>query len=153
MKIEDVNMQIKPFLFPVLVAVILAQGCSFSYSSKSSSESSASSSKSSASLISSESSESSSMTEEEYYQEEIVDYTSAYLSKEQYDRDSFNRGISEIATDHGVTSWEQNDATFIAIGRGLKEAGLPDGVYQTYKSSMADSNPHLMGLIQKGYDE
>ena len=146
-------MQIKPFLFPVLIAVVLAQGCSFSYSSKSSSKSSASSSKSSASIISSDYSESSSLTEEEYYQEKIVDYTSAYLSKEQFDLDTFSRGISEIATDNGVTSWEQDDATFIAIGRGLKEAEIPEGVYQTYKSNIAGSNQHLLDLIQKGYDE
>ena len=146
-------MQIKHFLFPALVAVILAQGCSFSYSSKSSSKSSASSSKSSASIISSDSSESSSMTDEEYYQKDIMDYTSSYLSREQFDRDTFNRGISEIATENGVTSWEQDDATFIAIGRGLKEADLPGGVYQTYKSSIAGSNQHLLDLIQKGYDD
>ena len=146
-------MQIKPFLFPVLVAVVLAQGCSFSHSSKSSSRSSGSSSRSSASFISSPSSVSSSLTEEEYYQEEIVDYTTAYLSKEQFDRDTFNKGISEIATDNGVTSWEQDDATYIAIGRGLKEANLSDGVYQTYKSSIAGSNQNLMDLIQKGYDK
>ena len=146
-------MQIKPFLFPVLVAVVLSQGCSFSHSSKSSSRSSGSSSRSSASFISSPSSVSSSLTEEEYYQEEIADYTTAYLSKEQFDRDTFNRGISEIATENGVTSWEQDEATLIAIGRGLKEAGLPVGVVQTYKNSIAGSNPLAMELIQKGYDK
>ena len=146
-------MQIKHFLFPALVAVVLAQGCSFSYSSKSSSKSSASSSKSSASLISSESSKSSSMTEEEYYQEKIADYTSAYLSKEQFNRDSFSRGISEIATENGIISWEQDDATYVAIGRGLKEAGLPKGVFQSYKSAITNSDHYLMSLIQKGYDD
>ena len=151
MKTQDINMQIKPFLFPAFVITIcLAQGCSFSYSSKSSSKSSLSSSKSSASSLSSPSS---SLTEEEIYQEDIIDYTSAYLHKEKFDLDTFNRGISEIATDNGITSWEQDDATFIAIGRGIKEADLPEGVYQTYKSSIAGSNLHLMELIQQGYDE
>lgn len=143
-------MQIKPYLLSVLVAVTLTQGCSFSYSSKSSSRSSASSSKSSASILSSPSS---SITEEEIYQEDITDYTSAYLSNEQFDRSSFSRGISEIATANGVTSWEQDEATLIAIGRGLKEAGLSDGTYLTYKSAIADNNQLLMNLIQKGYDE
>ena len=149
----DVNMQIKPFLFPAIVAISLAQGCSFSHSSKSSSESSASSSKSSASIISSDSSESSSMTEEEYYQEEIADYTANYLKKEQFDHNSFSRGISEIATANGVTSWEQDESTLTGIGHGLKEAELPEGVYQTYKSSIANNNPLLMDIIQNGYDE
>lgn len=92
------------------------------------------------------------MTEEEYYQDEITDYTTAYLKKEQFDHDSFNRGISEIAAKNGITSWEQSEATLIAIGRGLKEAKLPEGVAQTYKSSIAGDNPLAMEIIQKGYD-
>ena len=144
-------MQVKPYLFPALIIVSLglAQGCSFSYSSKSSSKSSASSSKSSASILSSPSS---SLTEEELYQEDIADYTATYSSKEKFDHNSFSRGISEIAAENGVTSWEQDEATLIAIGRGLKAADLPEGVYQTYKSSIANNNQLIMDLIQKGYD-
>jgi len=143
-------MQIKPYLLPVLIAMSLAQGCSFSYSSKSSSKSSASSSKSSSSILSSPSS---SLTEEEIYQEEISEYTSTYLHDEQSDHASFSRGISEIATANGITSWEQDKATLIAIGRGLKEANLPEGVYQTYKSGIASNDPLAMEFIQQGYDE
>ena len=147
-------MQIKPYLIPAIIVVSLAQGCSFSYSSKSSSESSSASSgsisKSSASILSSPSS---SLTEEEIYQEDIIDYTTAYLSNKQFDHSSFSRGITEIATANGVTSWEQDEATLIAIGRGLKEANLPEGVFQTYKSSIAGNSPLAMDIIQKGYDE
>ena len=143
-------MQVKPFLFPALIIISLAQGCSFSHSSKSSSKSSASSSKSSASILSSPSS---SLTEEELYQEDIADYTATYSSKEKFDHNSFSRGISEIAAENGVTSWEQDEATLVAIGHGLKEAGLPVGVVQTYKNSIAGSNPLAMELIQKGYDK
>ncbi|RLA18933.1 MAG: hypothetical protein DRQ62_12675 [Gammaproteobacteria bacterium] len=142
-------MRIKPFLIPALVTVVLAQGCSFSYSSKSSSKSSASSSKSSASSFSSPSS---SLTEEEIYQEDIIDYTSTYVSAEKFDLNTFSRGISEIAADNGVTSWEQDEATLIAIGRGLKEADIPEGVYLGYKSSIADGNALAEQIIQKGYD-
>jgi hypothetical protein len=52
------------FLFPFIIIVSLAQGCSFSHSSESSSDSSGSSSKSSGSSSSSTSSESSKDTEE-----------------------------------------------------------------------------------------
>lgn len=143
-------MQIKTYLLPLIILVGLAQGCSFSYSSKSSSKSSASSSKSSASSLSSPSS---SLTEEEIYQEDIIDYTTDYLSNEKFDRSSFSRGISELATANGVTSWENDEATLVAIGRGLKEADLSEGVYQTYKSSIAGSSPLAEQLIQKGYDQ
>ncbi|TXK94067.1 hypothetical protein BMR07_14600 [Methylococcaceae bacterium CS1] len=143
-------MQTKPYLIPFIIIVSLAQGCSFSYSSKSSSNSSVSSSESS---VSSSSSPSSSITEEDIYQEDISDYTIAYLSNEKFERSSFSRGISAIATANGVTSWEQDEATLIAIGRGLKEADIPEGVFQTYKSSIVDANPLAMDLIQKGYAE
>ncbi|NOR81459.1 MAG: putative lipoprotein [Methyloprofundus sp.] len=143
-------MKIKSSLLPVLAAVLLTQGCSFSYSSKSSSKSSASSSKSSASILSSPSS---SMTEEELYQEEVIDFTANYLSTTEYDHHSFSRGISDIATANGVTSWEQDEATLIAIGRGLKEADLPEETYLGYKSGIAGNNQLIMNLIQKGYDE
>lgn len=147
-------MQIKPYLIPAIIVVSLAQGCSFSASSKSSSESSSDSSgsvsKSSASILSSPSS---SLTEEEIYQNDIMDYTTTYLRHEQFNHSSFSRGITEIATANGVTSWEQDEATLIAIGRGLKEANLPEGVFQTYKSSIAGNSPLAMDIIQKGYDE
>ncbi len=146
-------MQIKPYLFPALIAISLAQGCSFSESSKSSSESSSASSgsisKSSASILSSPSS---SLTEEEIYQNDITDYTTAYLKNKQFDRATFSKGITEIATENGITSWEEDEATLVAIGRGIKEAKLPVGVSKTYSSDIAVSNPLAQQLIQKGYN-
>jgi len=135
-------MQIKPYLLPVFIAVSLAQGCSFSKSPASTSDSSASMA----------SSPSSSEDEEELYQDEIMNYTSSYLRVHQYDHYSFSRGVTEIATANGITSWEQDETTFIAIGRGLKEARLPNNVYQTYKASIAGSNPAAMQKIQYGFD-
>ncbi len=147
-------MQINPYLLPALIVISLAQGCSFSQSSKSSSESSSDSSGSiSESSTSSLSSPSSSVTDEELYQREVTDYTSAYLSNKQFEGSSFSRGITDIATTNGITSWEQDEATLIAIGRGLKQADLPEGVYQTYKRKIAGTDALVQQIIQKGYDE
>ena len=108
-------MQNKPFLFPALIIVSLAQGCSFSHSSESSSDSSGSSSTSSGSSSSSKSSK-----DTEEYQLQVMSYASAYLSTADFDRFAFSRGISQIATANGITNWEDDDATMIAIGRALK---------------------------------
>ena len=144
------TMQIKPLLFPFIIIVSLAQGCSFSYSSKSSSNSSGSSSKSSGSSSSSTSSESSKDTEK--YQQQIISYSSAYLSTADFDRLAFSRGVSEIASANGITNWEDDDATLIAIGRALKKSNITGSAYETYKDQIANSDAARMKSIQKGYE-
>ena len=141
---------IKPFLFPALIVISLAQGCSFSASSQSSSDSSASSSESSASIISSPSSSSS--EDKKDYQLQVMNYTSAYITNAKFDRFAFTRGISEIADANGVANWEDDEATLIGIGRGLKNSNITGSSYITYKRSLADFNTSRMQMIQKGYD-
>lgn len=144
-------MQIKPFLFPALIIVSLAQGCSFSHSSDSSSDSSGSSSKSSGSSSSSKSSASSQDTEE--YELLIISYTSAYLTTTEFDRFAFSRGISQIASENGVTNWEDDDTTMIAIGRALKKSNITGSAYEDYKAKIANSDADRMKQIQKGYEK
>ncbi|NOQ14727.1 MAG: putative lipoprotein [Methyloprofundus sp.] len=142
-------MQSKTFLFPALIVISLAQGCSFSASSQSSSESSTSISESSISILSSPSSSS---EDDEKYQLQILNYTSAYITSSEFNRLAYTRGISEIATANGITSWEEDEATLTAIGRGLKSSNITGSLYETYKSSIANSNADRMQMIQKGYD-
>ncbi|WP_428353270.1 putative lipoprotein [Methyloprofundus sp.] len=140
-------MQNKPFLFPALIIVSLAQGCSFSHSSESSSDSSGSSSTSSGSSSSSKSSK-----DTEEYQLQVMSYASAYLSTADFDRFAFSRGISQIATANGITNWEDDDATMIAIGRALKKSNITGSAYESYKDKIANSDKDRMELIQKGYE-
>ena len=143
-------MHIKPFLLPLVIIVSLAQGCSFSHSSESSSDSSGSSSKSSGSSSSSTSSESSKDTEE--YQLQVISYSTAYLTTAEFDRFAFSRGVSQIATSNGITNWEDDETTMIAIGRSLKKSDITGSVYETYKAKIANSDADRMKWIQKGYD-
>ena len=142
-------MLIRPFLLPGLIVISLAQGCSFSASSTSSESSSNSSGSSS---DSSGSSSPSSSEEEKEYENQIMDYTTAYLSTAEYDRFAFLKGISEIAIANGITSWEDDEVTMIGIGRGLKKSHMTGSVFQAYKTSIADSKELRMFNIQKGYD-
>ena len=130
-----ISMQIKPFLLPVLIVISLAQGCSFSNSSASSASISGSSEK-----------------DDEEYQLEVLNYTSAYITSTEFDRFAFARGISEIATANGITNWEDDEATLMGIGRGLKNSNISGSLYATYKKSLADSDASRMQMIQKGYD-
>ena len=127
-----ISMQIKLFLLPVFIIISLAQGCSISNSSASISDSSE--------------------KDSAEYQLEVLNYTSTYITSTEFDRFSFVRGISEIATANGITIWEEDEATLIGIGRGLKNSNITGSLYAMYKKSLADSNASRMQMIQKGYD-
>jgi len=132
--------------FSYLVVISLAlflHGCSFSKSSKGSS-------KSVSSIVSSPSN--SSKTGDKY-QQEIQDYTQAYVkSSEEADYASFQKGLTGIANSHGVVDWEQDSNTYVAIGKGLKKAGLKGVSYETYKNNLAGSDVTKMTNIQEGYN-
>ncbi len=127
-------MQIKLFLCSILM-LSLAQGCTFSNSSASFNS------------ISGTSEE-----DKEKYQLEVINYINASTMSTAFNRYAFVKGISEIATQNGVLNWEEDEATLIAIGRGLKNANISGNLYETYKSSLADANINRMQMIQTGYD-
>ena len=138
------------FLLLSIVIISLAQGCSFSIGSKSSADSSIGSFGSSTSILSSPSSPSS--VDEEKHQYEVMNYTSAYISSSVFDHFAFSRGISEIASENGITNWEDNETTLIAIGQGLKNSNITNSLSTVYKRAIANSQTERMLIIQKGYD-
>lgn len=125
--------------------------CSFSHSSKSSSASSESSSKIVSSPFTS-SSASSSPDKDRQYQEDVTDYTYAYVRSSTSDYAGFQSGLGEIAAKHGYTNWEAQPSTYVAIGRGLKKAGLKGVEYDTFRKNIAAGEMNKMQDIQKGYE-
>ena len=133
----------------VISLLLFLQGCSISYSSKGSSKSSKGSSNSVSSIVSSPSESS---KKGEKYQQEILDYTYAYVNSSEADYASFQKGLADIAARQGIVNWEDDPATYIAIGKGLKKAKLEGISYETYKKNLAGSDYTKMQDIQKGYD-
>ncbi len=139
---------------------ILSMGltaCSFSTSSGSLSESSNSFSVSSNSISDSVSSITSSPSESSKggsrYQNDVEDFTAAYVdSANNTDITIFQRGISDIASREGVVNWEQDEKTYIGIGRGLKNADLSEIKYESFKKIFAEGDYQKMKDIQKGFD-
>jgi hypothetical protein len=133
----------------ILILPLVVSGCSFSYSSESISDSVGSLSDSSGS-----SSNSSKSNKEKKYENEVSDYTTAYVKSSQTgaDYNSYQKGLSDIAAKAGINNWEQEPKTYIAIGKGLKKAGLEGIAFETYKKNLAGSDPEKMQNIQKGYD-
>ncbi len=138
----------KGLAFGLLFAVLLS-GCSFSDSSKSSSASSKSISDSASSpfLMSSDSS----ATERERYEKDVADYTSEFVKSTRGDMESFRVKMGKLAEKHGISNWEEDKSTYIAIGKGLRKAGLSKPQYEAFKNSLGNSEPRKMDYIEEGY--
>ena len=128
-------------LFGLSIAIT---GCSLSYSSGSISDSTSS-------IVSSPSSISG---KSKKYQNEVADYTMAYVKSSQPGADytSFLKGLSDIAAKEGVTNWDQDSLTYMGIGKGLKKADVEGVAYETYKKNFAGGNAQKMQQIQDGYE-
>jgi hypothetical protein len=132
-------------LYPALFSSALVMtGCSFSDSSGSISDSTSS-------IISSPSSISG---KSKKYQNEVADYTMAYVKSSQPGADytSFLKGLSDIAAKEGVTNWDQDSLTYMGIGMGLKKANVEGTAYETYKKNFAGGDSKKMEEIQGGYE-
>ncbi|MDD5461074.1 MAG: putative lipoprotein [Methylococcales bacterium] len=125
-------------------AAATISGCSFSDSSESISDSTSS-------IISSPSSISG---KSKKYQNEVADYTSAYVKSSQPGADytTFLKGLSDMAAKEGVTNWDQDLLTYLGIGMGLKKANVQGIAYETYKRNFARGDSKKMEEIQSGYE-
>lgn len=129
------------FVIPFLIVALAAftTGCSFSESSKSSSA-----------IVSSPfTSSSNSSSPENAYKEEVKDFTGAFL-KSGGDMAKLPQEIGRIAEKHGISDWENNQATYVAIGKGLKAAGLNQAQFDGYKANLAH-DAQQTEWMQNGY--
>jgi len=142
----------------VLIFIASLSACSFSNSSGSVSDSLGSVSGSSDSISGSSGSSSGtddsveSSEESSRYQDEVADYTMAYIRSNISNMPQFKNSLSDIAEQEDVINWEQNPDTYIGFGRGLKRAGLSKTKYQTVKKNFAEGGYQKMKDIQKGFD-
>jgi len=56
------------------------------------------------------------------YDRDLREFTAAF-ARTSGSREDFLRGISRIAEDHGISHWEADPVTPLAIGEGLRDAG------------------------------
>ena len=84
------------------------------------------------------------------YQRDVTDYTAKFAASEG-DVQSFQRDLSSVAESHGVTDWEQDDATYLAIGRGLAKAGVRGERYQLLSVELSNQNQSQLSLVNSGY--
>ena len=132
----------------VVVVALSAGACSFSASSKGSSNSSGASSKS---LSSPFTSSSKSSDKEAAYGEEVKDFTASYV-KSGGNTSQLEQEVGKLAEKHGISDWENDETTYVSIGKGLHKAGLNQAELDGYKASLAD-NEQQATWMQEGYDD
>ena len=128
-------------VLPVMFLLTTAIGCSFSDSSVSISKS----------ISSPFQSSSASSPSAQAYQNDVADYTYAYvISSGQVD--TFMTGLGSIAERHGVTNWEADDATYIGIGQGLGNAEFTQTQVDVFARNVTNGDAKKTKLVQQGYD-
>ena len=125
-----------------LSTLLFAASCSISDSISSPFESSSASSRSSGS---------SSPARAESYRNEVRDYTAAYV-KSSPDVAAFRGGMAGIAAKHGVSNWEADQDSYVAIGQGLKKAKVSPADFAVWKANLSGGDPTAAASMQTGYD-
>lgn len=126
----------------IVAVALLPLGCSFYYSSESSWKSSTSPCRSSGS--------SKDEDKKEAYRDDVRDFTAAYAA-ERASLDGFESGLATVARRHGVTDWEADDATYSAIGAGLRQARVADADAARWAAAIGRGAPAKVALVQRGY--
>jgi hypothetical protein len=101
---------------------------------------------------SSDSSRSSSKDNEAAYQGDVRDYTEAYV-RSSSDIEAFRKGLASLATKHGITNWEADQATYLGIGEGLGKAQVTDVQLEVYKTNLSGGDAVKASAIQNGYEK
>ncbi len=137
------SMLSSPWPLLLIGLVLFSVGCSFSTSARSASDSS----------DSSESSSRSSTSKERHsrYREDVRTYVAAHAHSPG-GSGAFERQLGELAQRHGITNWEDDETTFVGIGEGLREAGVDEVLFETFKARFSRSDSLKIQAIQQGYD-
>lgn len=66
-------------------------------------------------------------------------------------QDELLRGIGRIAESHGLTHWEAEPATLLAIGEGLSDAGWTLEQMEQLRGELGGVQPRSVDLVFEGY--
>ena len=112
--------------------------------------------KSSTSQASSESSSDSSSScspdsdEKGAFRHDVEQLTAAFVVAGG-DVQQFQRDLGAIAETHGVTDWERDDDAYVAIGRGLAQAGVDRARADAFARELSASSRAARVRIAAGY--
>jgi len=84
------------------------------------------------------------------YQQDVTTAT-AIAMESGADGQEILRSVGKVAADYGVTDWESQEATYQAIGKGIKIAGVDAQRAKSLALEIAGSNQAAMGVLLDAY--
>lgn len=91
-----------------------------------------------------------SSTADERYRRDVRVFAAAFAGTEG-SSDDFLRGVGRIAESHGLSDWESEPATLLAIGEGLRDAGVDAAGMQHLRSTLSGVDPADVSLVMDGW--
>lgn len=64
---------------------------------------------------------------------------------------ALRRDLSVVAEAHGLTDWERSDDVYVAIGRGLAQAGVGRERAEAVGRDLAQADQRFAALVAAGY--
>lgn len=84
------------------------------------------------------------------YGRDVRNYTAAFVGSEG-GPDEFLRNLGRIAEAHGITHWERERETYVAVGAGLRQAGVNRVELRAFQESLAGADPAIVESLLEGY--
>jgi len=84
------------------------------------------------------------------YQQDVSTATAIAMESGASSQDIL-RSVGKVAADYGVTDWESQEATYQAIGKGIKIAGVDAQRAKSLALEIAGSNQAAMGVLLDAY--
>lgn len=85
------------------------------------------------------------------YGRDVRNFTAAFVDSDA-SRDEFLRNLGRIAEAHGITHWERERETYVAVGAGLRQAGVDRAALRAFQESLAGADPAVVESLLEGYD-
>jgi hypothetical protein len=84
------------------------------------------------------------------YHDDIRDLTAAHVATGG-SFEAFQRQLGDLARKHGISDWEEEPATYAAIGHGLAKACADGAALDTYTRELAGPDADRAGAIRAAY--
>lgn len=151
LKRENMRFPAYVIIFAAFIVSTLFSGCSISYSLGKSSDSISASLDSISDSSDSSGGDSSDVALQRYLHD-VIAATVGFVSNAESSR-MFQKTVTSIAQHHGVVDWEQENQTYVAMGKGLKQAGVDVDTITDYAFFRDMISSDAYALIITGYHQ
>jgi hypothetical protein len=86
------------------------------------------------------------------YREDVSQLTVTYLASGG-DMGAFGSALSELAAERGITDWEADADTGLAIGAGAGTAGLDEADFNAFASKLFGEDIAKLNTLRLGYEQ